>query len=100
MISIFIVGLIGISFHRKNFLIILIFIEILLLSMNLIFSTFSIYLDDVIGQCFVVYILTVAAAESAIGISTLTAFYKLKNTIQLKIIKKNNFINYKYFSSI
>lgn len=63
-------------------------IELLLLAVNLNFATFSIYLDDIIGQIFIVFILTIAATESAIGLAILTVFYRLKNSIQLESIKK------------
>lgn len=85
---IFIIGLIGIVLNRKNLLIILMSIEILLLSVNINFAVFSIYLDDIVGQCFVLFILTVAAAESAIGLSIITVYYRLVNSIKLKPIKK------------
>lgn len=63
-------------------------IELLLLSVNLNFAAFSIYLDDIIGQIFVLFILTIAAAESAIGLAIITVFYRLKNSIELEPIKK------------
>ena len=66
---VFVIGLIGIVLNRKNILIILMSIELLLLSVNLNFAAFSIYLDDIIGQIFVVFILTIAATESAIGLA-------------------------------
>jgi NADH-quinone oxidoreductase subunit K len=85
---IFIIGLVGIVLNRKNILIILMSIELLLLSVNLNFAALSIYLDDIIGQIFVIFILTIAATESAIGLAILTVFYRLKNSIQLEPIKK------------
>ena len=63
-------------------------IELLLLAINLNFAAISIYLDDIVGQIFVLFILTIAAAESAVGISIITVFYKLKNSIELNSIKK------------
>lgn len=63
-------------------------IELLLLSVTLNFAAFSIYLDDIVGQIFVLFILTIAATESAIGISVITVFYRLKNSIQLNPIKQ------------
>ena len=62
----FFIGLMGIVLNRKNILIIIMSIEILLLAINLNFAAFSIYLDDMIGQVFVLFILTIAATESAI----------------------------------
>jgi len=86
--TVFFIGLIGIVLNRKNILIIIMSIELLLLSVNLNFAAFSIYLDDVIGQIFVLFILTIAAAESAIGLALITVFYRLKNSIELEPIKK------------
>jgi NADH-quinone oxidoreductase subunit K len=63
-------------------------IELLLLSVNLNFAAFSIYLDDIVGQIFILFILTIAAAESAIGLAIITVLYKLKNSIELEPIKK------------
>ena len=62
-------------------------VELMLLSVNLNFIIFSIYLDDIIGYVFVLFILTIAATESAIGLAILTIYYKLKQTIQMDIVK-------------
>ena len=86
----FVIGLAGVIFNRKNILITIMSIELLLLSVNLNFTAFSIYLDDIIGQIFVLFILTIAATESAIGLSIITTFYRLKNSIQLTSIKKKS----------
>lgn len=85
---VFFIGLFGVILNRKNILTILMSIELLLLGVNLNFATLSIYLDDVIGHIFVIFILTIAAAESAIGLAIITVFYKLKNSIELNPIKK------------
>ena len=85
---VFFIGLMGIILNRKNILITIMSIELLLLAVNLNFAAFSIYLDDIVGQIFVIFILTIAAAESAIGLAIITVFYRLKNTIQLEPIKK------------
>ena len=63
-------------------------IELLLLSVNLNFAVFSVYLDDIVGQIFILFILTIAATESAIGLAILTIAYRLKNSIQMEPIKK------------
>ena len=84
---IFIIGTLGLVLNRKNILIIIMSIELMLLSVNLNFIIFSIYLDDIIGQLFVIFILTVAATESAIGLSILSVYYKVKQTILLDRIK-------------
>jgi NADH:ubiquinone oxidoreductase subunit 11 or 4L (chain K) len=62
-------------------------IELMLLAINLNFIVFSIYLDDLAGYIFVLFILTIAAAESAIGLAILTIYYRLKNTIRMDKIK-------------
>jgi NADH-quinone oxidoreductase subunit K len=85
---VFFIGLFGVILNRKNILTILMSIELLLLGVNLNFATLSIYLDDVIGHVFVIFILTIAAAESAIGLAIITVFYKLKHSIELDPIKK------------
>jgi len=85
--ALFLVGALGLVLNRKNILITVMSIELMLLAVNLNFVVFSIYLDDLTGHIFVLFILTVAATESAIGLAILTAYYKLKNTIQLEKIK-------------
>lgn len=85
---VFFIGLLGIVLNRKNILVILMSVELLLLAVNLNFAAFSVYLDDVVGQIFVLFILTIAAAESAIGLALMTVFYRLKNNIELEPIKK------------
>jgi NADH-quinone oxidoreductase subunit K len=74
-------GLIGISFNRRNFLITLMCIELILLSININFLIFSVYLDDFYGQIFALFILMIAASESAIGIALIIAYYKFRNNI-------------------
>jgi NADH-quinone oxidoreductase subunit K len=85
---VFFIGLLGIILNRKNILTIIMSIELLLLAVNLNFAAFSIYLDDVVGQIFVLFVLTIAATESAIGLAIITVFYRLKNSIDLEPIKK------------
>ena len=84
----FLIGVLGLVINRNNILIIIMSIEIMLLAVNLNFVIFSIYLDDIVGYVFVLFILTIAAAESAIGLAILSAYYKLNNTIQLESIKQ------------
>jgi len=88
IIVLFLIGMIGIVINRKNIIITLMSIELMLLSVNLNFIIFSIYLDDITGYLFVLFILTIAATESAIGLAILTAYYKLKQTIQMDKVKK------------
>ena len=86
-IFLFLIGTLGIKKKKKNVLITIMSIEIMLLSVNLNFIIFSLYLDDVLGYVFVLFILTIAATESAIGLAILSIFYKLKQTIQMDKIK-------------
>lgn len=77
------IGLFGILLNKKNLIIILISLEILLMSINLNFIFFSIYLDDILGEIFSLLILTVAAAESAIGLSIIVVYFRLKGSIKM-----------------
>ena len=83
----FLIGVLGLVLNRKNILIIIMSIELMLLAVNLNFVLFSVYLDDILGQMFVLFILTVAATESAIGLSILVIYYRLKGTIIVEKIK-------------
>ena len=76
-------GLFGIILNRQNIIIILMSIELLLLSINLNFIYFSVFIDDVIGQVFSLFILTVAAAESAIGLAIMIIFFKTQGNISI-----------------
>ena len=73
--------------NRKNILIILMSVELMLLAVNINFVVFSVCLDDLIGQMFALFILTVAAAESAIGLAILVAYYKVRNNIAVESIQ-------------
>ena len=87
----FITGLIGMVINRINILIILMCIEMMLLSLNLNFIVFSVYFDDLYGQLFSLFILTVAAAESAIGLAIIIIYYRLRGSIlmnQITVLKK------------
>jgi len=87
----FFISILGLILNRKNILITLISLELILLAININFTLFSIYLDDILGQIFVLFVLTVAATESAIGLAILTTYYKLRNTIQIdQILVINN----------
>ena len=87
-ITLFLIGTLGLVLNRNNIIITIMSIEIMLLAVNLNFIVFSIYLDDIVGYIFVLFILTIAATESAIGLAILSAYYKLNNTIQLDHIKQ------------
>jgi NADH-quinone oxidoreductase subunit K len=79
----FCIGLCGIISNRTNLLIILICIEVVLFSIDINFVIFSVYLDDICGQVFALFILTVAASESAIGLAIVVVYYRLQNNIVL-----------------
>lgn len=79
----FCLGLFGIILNRQNIIIILMSIELLLLSINLNFIYFAVFIDDIIGQVFSLLILTVAAAESAIGLAIMIVFFKLYGDISI-----------------
>ena len=81
-------GVLGLVFNRKNILIIIMSIELMLLSVNLNFILFSTYLDDILGQIFVIFILTIAATEPAIGLAILSCFYKVNNNILVEAVRK------------
>jgi NADH-quinone oxidoreductase subunit K len=79
----FCISVAGIFLNRKNVLILLMCIELMLLSVNMNFIAFSHFLGDIHGQVFVFFILTVAAAESAIGLAILVVLFRKKNTINV-----------------
>ena len=81
---IFLLGVLGLVLNKRNLLIILMSIELMLVGLNLNFILFSVYLDDILGQVFALYVLTVAAAESAIGLAIFTVYYKDKQTTFLE----------------
>jgi NADH-quinone oxidoreductase subunit K len=81
---IFLLWVLGLVLKKRNLLIILMSIELMLVGLNLNFILFSVYLDDILGQVFALYVLTVAAAESAIGLAIFTVYYKDKQTIFLE----------------
>jgi len=82
--TIFLFGVLGIVLNKRTLLIILMSIELMLVGLNLNFIFFSVYLDDIMGQVFALYVLTVAAAESGIGLAIFTVYYKDKRSIQLE----------------
>jgi NADH-quinone oxidoreductase subunit K len=84
--AIFFIGLFGIFLNRKNVLLIIVCIELILLAINFSFLISSYYLDDVLGQIFALFILTVAAAESSIGLAILVVYYRVKGTISIEFV--------------
>ncbi len=79
----FAIGIVGIFLNRKNLIIILMSIELMLLAVNINFVAFSYYLQDISGQIFVFFILTVAAAEAAIGLAILVVLFRNLRTINV-----------------
>lgn len=79
----FVVGVVGIVLNRKNIIVILMCLELQLLAVNLNFVAFSRFNDDIAGQVFTFFILTVAAAEVAIGLAILTLFYRNRGNIYI-----------------
>jgi NADH-quinone oxidoreductase subunit K len=82
----FLLGLSGIFLNRKNIIILLMSIELMLLSINFNFIIFSVFLDDILGQLFALLVLTIAAAESAIGLAILVIYYRVRGTIAIEFI--------------
>ena len=83
---IFIIGVIGIFLNRKNVIIILMSIELILLAVNINLVSFSIFTQDLTGQIFTMFILTVAAAEAAIGLAIIVVYYRNKGSIRVEDI--------------
>jgi len=82
----FTLGVFGIFLNRKNVITILMSIELMLLAVNINFVAFSVYLHDLVGQVFAMFVLTVAAAESAIGLAILVVYHRNRGTIAVEDI--------------
>jgi NADH-quinone oxidoreductase subunit K len=82
----FLIGLSGIFLNRKNIIVLLMAVELMLLAINFNFIIFSVFLDDILGQLFALLVLTVAAAESAIGLAILVIYYRIRGTIVIEFI--------------
>ncbi|MES2472735.1 MAG: NADH-quinone oxidoreductase subunit NuoK [Pseudomonadota bacterium] len=80
----FTIGVLGIFLNRKNIIIILMSVELILLAVNINFVAFSVYLGDLVGQVFALFILTVAAAEAAIGLAILVVYFRNRGTIAVE----------------
>jgi NADH:ubiquinone oxidoreductase subunit K len=85
-VLIYILGMCGIVLGRKNIIITLMSIELMLLAVNLNLLIFSVYIDDLMGQFFALLILTVAAAESAIGLAILVIYFRIRGTILVQFM--------------
>ena len=80
----FTLGIFGIFLNRKNVIVILMSVELILLAVNLNMVAFSMHLNDIVGQVFALLILTVAAAEAAIGLAILVVFYRNRGSIAVE----------------
>ena len=82
--ALFVIGIFGIFLNRKNVIVILMSVELILLAVNLNMVAFSAFLNDITGQVFALFILTVAAAEAAIGLAILVVFYRNRGSIAVE----------------
>ena len=83
-IILFLIGILGFVLNRKNIILMLISIEIMLLAITLLIIMSSLNFDDIFGQVFAVFIISVAGAETAIGLAILIAFYRLRGSIAIE----------------
>ena len=83
---VFTLGIFGIFLNRKNVIVILMSIELMLLAVNINFVAFSAFLNDLVGQVFAMFVLTVAAAEAAIGLAILVVYFRNRGTIEVEDI--------------
>jgi len=83
---IFTIGIIGIFLNRKNVIVILMSIELILLAVNINLASFSVFFNDLVGQIFALFILTVAAAEAAIGLAIIVVYYRNTGTVHVEEI--------------
>ena len=83
---IFTIGVVGIFLNKKNVIIILMSIELILLAVNINLVSFSIHMQDIVGQIFSMFVLTVAAAEAAVGLAIIVIYYKNKGSINVETI--------------
>ena len=86
--NIFTIGVAGIFLNRKNIIVILMSIELILLAVNINLVSFSVFLGDLTGQIFTLFILTVAAAEAAIGLAIIVVYFRNAGTIRVEEIDK------------
>jgi NADH-ubiquinone oxidoreductase chain 4L len=80
----FLVGILGFVLNRKNIILMLISIEIMLLAITFLILVTSLSFDDILGQVFSIYIIAIAGAESAIGLGILVAFYRLRGSVAIE----------------
>ena len=85
---IFLLGVVGIFLNRKNIIVILMSVELILLAVNINLIAFSTYSNQIVGQIFTFFILTVAAAEAAIGLAIIVSYYRNKGSIRVQDINE------------
>jgi len=83
----FLIGIFGFLFNRKNILLLLLSLELMLLSINMNMIFFSVYLDDLLGQIYIFVILTIAGAESCLGLSIIISYYRIYGGISIDSIR-------------
>lgn len=83
-LMLFLIGILGFVLNRKNIILMLISIEIMLLSITFLILISSLNFDDILGQVYAVYIITIAGAESAIGLGILVSYYRLRGSIAIE----------------
>ncbi len=84
----FVLGVFGIFVNRKNIIVLLMAIELILLSVNINLVAFSAYLGDLVGQVFAMFVLTVAAGEAAIGLAILVIYFRGRGTINVEDVNR------------
>ena len=84
----FVIGVGGIFLNRKNIIVILMSIELMLLAVNINFVALSVYFDDLLGQIFTLFILTIAAAEAAIGLAILVVYFRNRNSVAVEDVSQ------------
>jgi NADH-quinone oxidoreductase subunit K len=84
----FTLGVLGIFINRKNIIVILMSVELILLAVNVNFVAFSVFLQDLVGQVFAMFVLTVAAAEAAIGLAILVIYFRNRGTIAVDDVRQ------------
>ena len=82
----FLIGVLGFVLNRKNIILMLISIEIMLLAITFLILVSSLNMDDIVGQTYAIYIIVIAGAESAIGLGIVVAFYRLRGSITIEYI--------------
>jgi NADH-quinone oxidoreductase subunit K len=84
----FTLGVLGIFINRKNIIVILMSVELILLAVNINFVAFSVFLNDMVGQIFAMFVLTVAAGEAAIGLAILVIYFRNRGTIAVDDVRQ------------